>query len=70
MKIIPTRTMQLDGRDVIDGKVVDVSDAEAQRAINSGWAVAARAEAAADPADTATVAVRRKAPPAKPNQKA
>lgn len=43
MKIIPTRTMQLDGRDVIEGKVVDVSDAEAQRAINSGWAVAAPA---------------------------
>lgn len=48
MKIIPTRTMQLDGRDVIEGKVVDVSDAEAQRAINSGWAVAAPARKASD----------------------
>lgn len=41
MKIIPTRSMQLDGRDVIEGKSTDVSDAEGLRAINSGWAVAA-----------------------------
>lgn len=70
MKIVPTRSMHLGGKDVYEGVAVSVSDADGAYAITAGWAVAARAEAAADPADTATVAVRRKAPPAKPNQKA
>ena len=70
MKIVPTRSMYLGGKDVYEGVAVSVSDADGAYAITAGWAVAARAEAAADPADTATVAVRRKAPPAKPNQKA
>lgn len=70
MKIVPTRSMHLGGKDVYEGVAVSVSDADGAYAITAGWAVAARAEAAADPADTATVAVRRKAPAAKPNQKA
>lgn len=70
MKIVPTRSMHLGGKDVYEGVAVSVSDADGAYAITAGWAVAARAEDAADPADTATVAVRRKAPPAKPNQKA
>lgn len=43
MKIIPNRTMFLDGRRVVAGKVEDVSKSEGDLAIRHGWAVEAKA---------------------------
>ena len=39
MKIVPKRTMQLDGRQVVAGKVETVSQKEGELAIRHGWAV-------------------------------
>lgn len=41
MQIVPTRTMRLEGQDVFEGVLVDVSDAAAALALAHGWAVAA-----------------------------
>lgn len=46
MQIVPTRTMRLDGQDVFEGVLVDVSDADAALALGHGWAVAAPAKPA------------------------
>ncbi len=40
MKIIPKRTMFLDGKRVEQGKAVNVKDSEGKLAIRHGWAVA------------------------------
>lgn len=48
MKIIPKRTMFLDGRRVVAGKVEDVSKSEGDLAIRHGWAVEAKAQAEAN----------------------
>lgn len=69
MKIIPTRSMQLGGKDVHEGVAVTVNDADGAYAITSGWAVAARAEAAAEPAVSAGGG-RKKAPAAAPDREA
>ncbi len=45
MKIIPNRTMFLDGRRVVAGKVEEVSKAEGDLAIRHGWADEAKAKA-------------------------
>lgn len=41
MKIIPKRTMFLDGRRVVAGKTEEVSQEEGKLAIRHGWAVEA-----------------------------
>lgn len=41
MKIIPNRTMFLDGRRVVAGKLEEVSKAEGELAIRHGWAAEA-----------------------------
>lgn len=41
MKIIPKRTMFLDGKRVVAGQTEEVSKAEGQYAIRHGWAVEA-----------------------------
>ncbi len=53
MKIVPNRTMQLDGKHVEKGKAVDVSEDAAELAIRHGWAAKAPAKAA-KAADKAT----------------
>lgn len=49
MKIVPTRSMLLNGRHAEEGKAVTVSDEEGRNAILRGWAV----EATAKPANKA-----------------
>ena len=46
-RIIPTRTMRLEGRRVEFGKPVDVSDEAAELALRHGWATKAQAKAKA-----------------------
>jgi hypothetical protein len=45
MKIIPKRTMFLDGRRVVAGKVEEVSKSEGDLAIRHGWAAEAKPSA-------------------------
>lgn len=48
MKIIPTRTMFLDGRRVVAGKAEEVSKSEGELAIRHGWAIEAKDKAESD----------------------
>ena len=47
MKIIPKRTMFLDGKRVEQGKAVNVKDSEAKLALRHGWAIEYSADKAA-----------------------
>lgn len=60
MKIIPTRTMQLGGKDVLEGVAVDVSPADGAAAIAAGWAVAASGANDAADSDAKKPATGRK----------
>lgn len=57
MKIIPKRTMQLDGKHVEQGKPVEVSQAAGELAIRHGWAAVAKTKPVAEKVDAGDTAV-------------
>jgi hypothetical protein len=57
MKIIPNRTMRLDGKHVEQGKPAEVSQAAGELAIRHGWASVAKGKPVAEKPDSGDAAV-------------